>query len=365
MALLTRGLSPQKYELHLGLITEIAAASNQVPELALKIVPSWVSIHRLRARRVRSAAVPLVRLVRRLQPDLILSGIAHLNFLVLLLRPLFPGKTRVVVRQNATLSGELASGRVPGYTGLFYRLLYPAADRIVCQSKPMAADLSARLGVGEPQVKILANPIDADAIRHLPPEDESHWQGPGPRLLAVGRLSPEKGFDLLAEAFASLRVKFPEAELTILGTGPELAALTDLRASLQLQRWVRFAGYVPHPEHFFGGATVFVLPSRQEALPNAMLEAAAGGLPLVALPASDGVVNLLDGKHGAWLGSDVSSRALTQALLAALGSIRPGQRFAHPWVEMFCMDCAIQGYEHLIDEMLHDRAVPGQTRQAR
>ena len=65
-------------------------------------------------------------------------------------------------------------------------------------------------------------------------------------------------------------------------------------------------------------------------------------------------MNLLAGKQGAWLGADVSSRALTHALLAALSSIRPGQRFPHPWVEQFRMDSAIEGYERMIDDMLHE-----------
>ena len=56
------------------------------------------------------------------------------------------------------------------------------------------------------------------------------------------------------------------------------------------------------------------------------------------------------------VGTDVSSRALTRALLAALATVRPGQRYAHPWVEMFRMDCAIQGYEQLIDETLDNRS---------
>src|SRR5438477_11772428 len=105
--LLTRGLSAQKYEVHLGLITESVAASD--------LIPASVRIHSLGVRRVRSAALPLLRLARQLEPDVILSGMAHLNFLVLLLRPFFPRKTRVVVRQNATVSGDLLSGRVPPF----------------------------------------------------------------------------------------------------------------------------------------------------------------------------------------------------------------------------------------------------------
>ena len=119
-----------------------------------------------------------------------------------------------------------------------------------------------------------------------------------------------------------------------------------------LQRSVHFAGHVPHPESWFPGATLFVLPSRREGLPNALLEAAAGGLPIVALPASEGVVNLLSGQQGAWVAADVSSRALTNALLDALDSVRPGERFPHSWVRPFHMRCAIRDYERLIDETL-------------
>jgi len=354
IALLTRGLSARKYDLHLGLVTDSVIAPDEVP--------SWVRIHALGAPRVRSAALPLLRLVRQLEPDVILSGMAHLNFLVLLLRPLFPRKTRVMVRQNATVSGDLASCSVPRYTGIFYRLLYPAADRIVCQTRTMATDLATWLGVGETQLEVLPNPVDADAIRQVRPDAESHWWGPGPHLLAVGRLSREKGFDLLLESFASLRLKFPEAQLTILGAGPEREALLALRALLQLEGSVQFEGHVPHPEQFFAGASLFVLPSRQDALPNALLEAAAGGLPLVALPASEGVANLLAGKLGAWLGADVSSRALTQALLEALSSIESGQRFPHSWVESFRMDCAVEGYERLIDAMLDSQILRERAR---
>ncbi len=345
-ALLTRGLSAQKYELHLGLVTESVIASD--------IVPSSVLIHALGADRVRSAAFPLLRLVRSLEPDVILSGMAHLNFLVLLLRPFFPAHTRVVVRQNATVSADLHSGRLPFYTRVFYRLLYPGADRVVCQTEAMALDLATRTHLGQTRVRVLANPVDAQAIRSVHPDGERHWSGPGPHLLAVGRLSFEKGFDLLLEAFASLRLKYPHAELTILGTGSELAHLTDLRNELRLHDSLRFAGYVPHPERFFRGATLFVLPSRQEGLPNALLEAAAGGLPLVALPASEGVVNLLAGKQGAWVGNAITSSALTRALLAALNGLTAGERFPHAWIDQFRMEYAIQDYERLIDGMLHD-----------
>ncbi len=300
--------------------------------------------------RVRFAALPLLRLVRSLKPDVILSGMAHLNFLVLLLRPFFPRKTRVLVRQNSTASSSLR--QLPRYAGFLYRLLYPSADQIVCQTESMAADLTRQSGIKPSHMQVLFNPVDTDAIHALINAAPTQWFGPGPHLLAIGRLSPEKGFDLLLRAFSSFRLKFPQADLTIVGKGPEEAALKTMCRTLGLETSVHFPGYVPHPESYFPGATLFVLSSRHEGMPNALLEAAAGGLPIVALPSSDGVARLLDGKRGAWVANQVSSKALTCELLRALQSISSGQRFDHPWVEPFCMDRAVKGYESLIDETI-------------
>jgi glycosyltransferase involved in cell wall biosynthesis len=322
-ALLARGLSMEKYELHLGLLTQSSAASDPPPH--------WVTVHQLGAPRVRSAALRLLRLVRRLKPDLVLSGMAHLNFLVLLLRPFFPPQTRVLVRQNSFVSSDLASAGLPVYTRLLYRLLYRHADRIICQSSAMADDLVRQLGIDAAQIAVLPNPIDLDGIQSAA-ADPSTWSGPGPHLLAVGRLSPEKGFDLLLHALAAVRPSFPQADLVLAGAGPEEAALKALCRELALDAAVRFVGHVRRPYAFFPGATLFVLSSRRDAMPNALLEAAAAGLPLVALPASGGVVDLLGNRPGVWLAPETSAAALAAALRAALQSLSPGQRFSHTFL---------------------------------
>ncbi len=387
-ALLVRGLSAEKYELHLGLITQAQTGGEELP--------ASVHLHALGARRVRAGAFRLLRLVRRLKPDLILSGMAHLNFLVLLLRPFFPHGTSVLVRQNSTVSSALAFGGLPWHTRLLYRLLYPRADRVICQTRPMAEDLARELGLAENRLAVLPNPVDVEEIRNsigviqtpgaeqaeekldseggggfnprikptistgvLAPEGyssslfhETAAHNSGPHLLAVGRLSPEKGFDLLLRALAQLRRQFPGADLLIAGAGPEEAALKALCRTLGLDPAVRFAGHLARPWSLFPAATLFVLPSRHEGLPNALLEAAAAGLPLVALPASGGVAELLRGQPGVWLAPEISAEALVASLLAALRALQPGERFAHPFVDQFQIALALQAYESLIDRTL-------------
>jgi glycosyltransferase involved in cell wall biosynthesis len=349
-ALLAQGLSKEKYELHLGLVTQ-----SEVSQFGAE----GVQIHALGARRVRGGALRLLRLVRSLNPELVLSGMVHLNFLVLLLRPLFPRGMRVIVRQNSTASAALEFGGLPGSTRVLYRLLYRRADRVICQTAAMASDLVERLGVPVSRLAVLPNPIDVDAIRlrvKTGSADPSGavWKGSGPHLLAVGRLAREKGFDLLLQAFAQVRGRVPGADLVIAGSGPEEAALKSECLALGSGAAVRFDGYVEDLTALFAGATAFVLSSRHEGMPNALLEAAAAGLPIVALPSSQGVADLLRSRPGVWLANEISLSALATSLLEALDALRPGERFAHDFVEQFRRERAIAAYESLIDSLLHE-----------
>jgi glycosyltransferase involved in cell wall biosynthesis len=341
-ALLAAGFSREKYEVHLGLVTQAHVSAGTFQ--------AGVTIHTLGASRIRFAAFGLVALVRQLKPQLILSGMYHLNFLVLILRPFFPWPLRILVRQNGTVSSALAFGNVPGYTRLLYRLLYRRANKVICQSQAMANDLVDELGIERNRLAVLPNPIDVDAIRSA--VEQRSWTGPGPHLLAIGRLSREKGFDLLLEALSSVRRSIPGTDLTIAGVGPEEAALKARCYALGLQSAVRFAGRLDEPAVLFHGATVFVLSSRQEGLPNALLEAAAGGLPIVAMPASAGISDLLRDQPGTWLANEVSAPALAASLLQALQALGVTERFAHPFIEPFRIARAIQGYEQLIDQAL-------------
>jgi len=316
-ALLARGLSDRKYEIHLGLVTQAS-----VPAEA---APPTVTVHALGASRVRYGAAQILKLVRHIKPDMILSGMFHLNFVVLMLRPLFPARTKVIVRQNSTVSASLKADVLPWFTGWLYLALYRFADRVICQSRAMADDLVAELRIRAERLAVLPNPVSLEGLESL--EEPAPWPGLGPHLLAIGRLSAEKGFDLLLKSVAKLRRDHPHAGLVIVGKGPEEARLKTLAEELGIAEAVRFAGHVDRPARFYSGADIFVLSSRHEGMPNVLIEAIASGLPVVATPASGGVVDLLSGRANAWLAQDASVTGLTQALVHAiekLEAITPG-----------------------------------------
>lgn len=346
-SLLAENLSGRNYELHLGLVTQHAPLNSSFS--------SSVTIHGLGVRRVRAAAFPLLRLVWKRRPDVILSGMAHLNFLVLLLRPFFPTRTRVLIRQNGSIASVPASQQLPKYIRILYRLLYRHADRVICQSTSMAQEIYRQTGTPHRKLAVLQNPVDVERIRRLASTSHNHWSGPGPHLLAVGRLSREKGFDMLLQALATIKLRFPAADLTIVGAGPQEGALRSHCAKLGIDAAVRFPGHVENPAAYFPGASIFVLSSHHEGMPNALLEAAAAGLPLVALPASGGIVSLMSGNAGEWLAREISVDGLVESLTAALETLEPSDRFLHSWIEDFRLGPAIRAYEKLIDLTLREQ----------
>jgi glycosyltransferase involved in cell wall biosynthesis len=132
-------------------------------------------------------------------------------------------------------------------------------------------------------------------------ETRPGWQA-APRAVFVGRLAPEKGLDTLIDAWPSVRASYPEAHLILIGEGPERRALEDRvkthGMALGPGQAVEIPGTAADPTSVLRDADLFVLPSREEAMSIALLEAMALGIPLVAssIPGNRWLVG--DFKHG-------------------------------------------------------------------
>ncbi len=115
-----------------------------------------------------------------------------------------------------------------------------------------------------------------------------------PSAIAIGRLHPQKGFDLLLRAFARLQAKYPDWQLTILGEGPMRSELEELRSQLKLTDRVHFPGLVTNVRDYLAQADLFVMPSRFEGFPMALCEAMACGLPVLAADCLSGPRDIID-----------------------------------------------------------------------
>jgi len=147
-------------------------------------------------------------------------------------------------------------------------------------------DLLRNAGVPGDRLDVVYNGVGAEhfatapaAVREL---RSSLRLGDGPVLGTIARLSPEKGIDVLMHAFRRVVHAKPSARLVIAGDGPRAGALRELVSQLGLERGVRFLGTRADVPLLNQLLDVFVLPSRQEACPMALLEAMASGRAVIA-----------------------------------------------------------------------------------
>ena len=199
------------------------------------------------------------------------------------------------IKSHAFVAHALGRQRVPwvafhhGYTAtdlkvrlynLVDRWSLPRATAVVTTCADFANEL-AHVGIDRRRIAVVHNaaadiaPMDRAAARALLALDD------GPTVVAVGRLSREKGHDVLVDACAFLRrVSREEPTLLIAGDGPERTRL----AARARQRGVklRLDGFQTSIAPYYAAADVFVLPSRSEGSPNVLLEAMAAGCPIVA-----------------------------------------------------------------------------------
>src|SRR5205807_1065035 len=141
---------------------------------------------------------------------------------------------------------------------------------------------------------------------------------PGPNLVAVGRLSLEKGVDVLLDAFAQIREVVTHARLTILGDGPLAAALGEQRDRLGLKDSVHFVGFLPNPHPYVKYADLFVMPSRVEGMPNAVLEALALEKPVVATDCVEAMREIAEANRRLRLVSSENPAALAEGAVEVL-----------------------------------------------
>ena len=230
---------------------------------------------------------------------------------------------------RATCARALAT--VPGWTGHSSReryLYYPADKKLLSRFARLIAvssDIARELidnGADPSRVTTVLNAIDHRQFRRDRSRDAAARAtlGLAPEHIAigaVGRLEPQKRFDLLLDAFAAVQARQPNTRLIIAGDGSLRAALREHRARLGLEQSVIMAGHVDDVTGLHHAFDLFVQSSDYEGTPNAILEAMAMENPIVATEAGGTAELVYDGEHGRIIPIGSVDR-LVQAMTAAL-----------------------------------------------
>ena len=286
----------------------------------------------------------LAEMLRAEKPDVALSavGAANLKLMTAL------GLARSTARSIITFHGsvEPSSGLLAylSYRGL--PVLSRRAGRTVAVSEGLGAELVTKWRSDPGRTSVIINPVYFPKTAPVPSHEEL---GSRPDvILAAGRMSPEKDFVTLIQAFAHLNR--PGAELIILGKGPDRAKIEAEVRRLGLEKTVSMPGYCTEPWLHYQRAKCLVSSSKSELFGNTIVEAMAYGLPVVATACVGPQEIIRNSAHGS-LVPIANPIALAKAMGEALDN--PGDPQARrARADQFSFEARVPAYEALITDVL-------------
>jgi glycosyltransferase involved in cell wall biosynthesis len=172
---------------------------------------------------------------------------------------------------------------------------YRQADQLIAVSAATADDAARFYGIDRERFLVIPSPIDCDRIDQLSKQPllQTGFEPNAKHIVSIGRLSTEKGHNLLLDACAQVRQRLPTPlQLHLVGDGPNRAELESQARRLGLEKLVCFHGHLTNPYPILVHADLCVLPSWYEGLPNVMLEAIYTKIPFLATRASESIADL-------------------------------------------------------------------------
>lgn len=248
-------------------------------------------------------------------------------------------------RTVATLHESLTRGRPLRRA----RRSYPRVDAVVGVSRGVSTEFEKISSLDRERIHVIYNPVVSEHLERKAGEPVNHsWFGrpDSPVVLAIGKLNERKDFPVLLAAFSRLLTE-RSARLVVLGEGRMRKRLVSLAKALRIADHVDFPGFKENPYAFLANADLFVLSSRNEALPTVLIEAMACGCPVVSTDCPFGPREILEeGKLGPLVPVG-DSEALAAAMARTLDE--PPERDAlRERASFFSVDRSVDRYEALL-----------------
>lgn len=267
-------------------------------------------------------ALFLAKYMRREKPLFMLSTLHVPNWTLSIAKFLSFTKTRISWRIVISLSESKKDGK-----GIIYKLLdwcYPLlstnVNNVTCVSQGVAEDVISNFGVNQKKVNVMYNPAYTTEIHELAEETFTHpWFGHNYKTItSLGRLSTQKDFKTLIDAFQKVNQQVADTRLLILGEGALRNELQSQIDELNLSDVVELHGFELNPYKYLAKSDLFVLSSIYEGFGNVIVEALALNVPVVSTDCPSGPSEILD--NGTW-GELVPINdpvALSEAILRSL-----------------------------------------------
>lgn len=270
-----RQLNLKKFEITLVLVKKTG--------VFLELIPSSIEIIDLKSKKTMFSILKLRKVILLLKPDMVFSTLFRTHIAIDLALTKVKQRPKLIYRSQNSPKLLLKNNQLSGLMRFFLEKAYRNANFIIAQTPEMKDEIEQLHGIEQKKIIVLLNPIDSELINRKTQNIKNPFDTDYINVVATGRLTRQKGFDILIKSFKEVVEKNSEFRLYIIGEDGGLKSdLEKLLASLNLKKNVFFLGFQTNPYQYFYYSNLHVLSSRWEGLPNTVLENLYLNKPIVA-----------------------------------------------------------------------------------
>ncbi len=311
----------------------------------LEFLKDDVEVIDLKTPRIRHSLLPILKEIRKRKPDIVFSGFGEVNAYLALFIKFFP-KIKFIARETNVVSKHVNRKEIR-----FFYKFYNNYDKIICQSDDMQNDLIENFRIKKEKLVKINNPVDFEFINEklAISEKPETFKDDFKNIVAIGNLSSRKGFDNLLKVFSHL--KNEKILLHILGDGKDKDLLHQMKNDLELEN-VIFHGQQKNPYQFLKFADLFILSSRYEGFPNALLEAGACGTYSLANNCPGGITEIIQPGINGEIFNIENHEEFANNILRILRDNHDSEAIKNSISTRFSKDFILDKYENIFKEIV-------------
>ena len=279
------------------------------------------------------------RVIQEYKPDIVFSLLEEMDIVTCIATRGLNGFKWICSERNDPTRRNKSLQRV-------LEKIYQNCDMLVCQSKTVADYYSI--------VKkkcVIPNPVDLDNYPMRVGESAP------PKIVAVGRLVPQKNIEMLIEAFSIIEKKYPNVSVTVYGEGPEREKLENQITMLKLGNKIFLPGANRNVLETIRDAAIFAFPTNYEGFPNVLVEAIAMGIPVVSTDFATGVAKEIVDENVGLVVPCCDTKAFAEAMDVLLSSPEKRRQIRYmsrKAIEPFAVEKVIVKWKQLIESLMEE-----------
>ncbi len=236
----------------------------------------------LKKKKITYGSFKFFQVIRKIQPDVIISTVSHLNLFLSILKIFFPIKTKLILRESNFISYNLKDQSNSFLMKIFYKIFYNSCNICLVFSKKHKIDVLRSTNINKDKIKIVENPINIEEINYLSKKKIKKkyikfFPTNTKKFLILGSLSYQKGIDIILNSLKFCKKNFI---INIIGKGSDYNNLKNIIRKEKLEKKVNLIPFQNNPFPYIKSSDSLLFPSRFEGMSNVILETLTIGKPI-------------------------------------------------------------------------------------